>query len=168
MNTKEKILNVIFALLLLCLIIFCLDEWSSLDIKSEWLKKLIYRNLIISPIVLLFINKWALNKAKKISILALSCLIIVATLYLGIFNFIFPPSAWKTQTVIYKYKNSKNKTIEYQMQNIGARGYNKRTVKVQYFLLKTFMITDADYRSDDDADWIKVNVDKNELGLKGI
>lgn len=58
------------------------------------------------------------------------------------------------------------KTVEFQMQDIGALGYNKRTVEVIY-LTPLFMLTsevpcDIDKRDE----WIKVDKDINELNLK--
>ncbi|MBN9294545.1 MAG: hypothetical protein J0G96_11260 [Flavobacteriia bacterium] len=52
------------------------------------------------------------------------------------------------------------------MQDIGTRGYNNRTVEVIY-LTPLFMLTkevpnDIDKR----VEWIKVEKDVNELGLK--
>lgn len=57
------------------------------------------------------------------------------------------------------------KKVEFQMQDIGALGYNKRTVEVIY-LTPLFMLTsevpkDIDKR----VEWIKVEKDVNELKL---
>ena len=58
------------------------------------------------------------------------------------------------------------KAVEFQMQDVGALGYNKRTVEV-FYLTPFFMITsevpnDIDKR----VEWIKVDKEVNELGLK--
>lgn len=52
------------------------------------------------------------------------------------------------------------------MQDIGALGYNERTVEV-FYLTPLFMIT-SEVPSDIDmrVEWIKVDKDVNELGLK--
>lgn len=52
------------------------------------------------------------------------------------------------------------------MQDVGALGYNKRTVEV-FYLTPLFMITsevpnDIDKR----VEWVKADKDVNELGLK--
>lgn len=52
------------------------------------------------------------------------------------------------------------------MQDIGARGYNKRTVEVIYltplFILTSEVPADIDKR----VEWIRVDKDINELELK--
>lgn len=52
------------------------------------------------------------------------------------------------------------------MQDMGALGYHKRTVEV-FYLTPYFMITsevpnDIDKR----VEWVRVDIDVNELGLK--
>jgi len=53
------------------------------------------------------------------------------------------------------------------MQDVGAFGYNKRTVEV-FYLTPLFMIT-GEIPNDEEKriDWIKVDKYVNELGLKG-
>lgn len=73
---------------------------------------------------------------------------------------------WETQTILYKHGHFKNKTIEFQMQDKGSLGYNRRIVKV------TRITGFLDYVSPIDISkislpWIKVNIHVNELGLKG-
>ncbi|MBU1719094.1 MAG: hypothetical protein KKA07_08465 [Bacteroidetes bacterium] len=52
------------------------------------------------------------------------------------------------------------------MQDIGAFGYNKRTVEVIYqtdlFMIVSPVETDIDER----VEWLKIDKDVNELGLK--
>ena len=52
------------------------------------------------------------------------------------------------------------------MQDIGALGYNKRTVEVIYltdlFMIVKPVIDDINQR----VEWIKVNQEINELGIK--
>lgn len=52
------------------------------------------------------------------------------------------------------------------MQDVGASGYNKRTVEVIY--LTPFFIITNEVSSDIDkrVEWIKVDKEINELGLK--
>jgi len=52
------------------------------------------------------------------------------------------------------------------MQDVGALGYNNRTVEV-FYLTPFFMIT-SEVPSDIDkrVEWVKVDKDVNELGLK--
>ena len=93
---------------------------------------------------------------------ALAALILIA----GLTKIIFASSAWRTQTVLYENSHFKFKKIEFQMQDKDALGYNKRTVEVIY-LTKFFMIaTAAPADIAQRSEWIKVEMDVNELKLK--
>lgn len=77
---------------------------------------------------------------------------------------------WKTQTVIYQNKNSSNRTIEFQLQDKGALGYNRRTVdrfKITFFLSWTKRLSESEVSHADPLKWEKMNVEKNEQELKG-
>jgi hypothetical protein len=79
---------------------------------------------------------------------------------------LFSSGAWRTQTILFQNGHLSFKTVEFQMQDIGALGYNKRTVEVIYltplFMLTSEVPNDIDKR----VEWIKVERDVNELGLK--
>ena len=52
------------------------------------------------------------------------------------------------------------------MQDVGAMGYNKRTVEVIY-LTNLFMITgEVPKDIDQSIEWVKVNKEINEIGIK--
>lgn len=52
------------------------------------------------------------------------------------------------------------------MQDTGAFGYNTRTVEV-YYITPLFMIVHKPKQEYiNDAEWIKVNEDVNEMGLR--
>ncbi len=81
-------------------------------------------------------------------------------------NFLFTTGAWRTQTILYQNGNLSFKTVEFQMQDVGALGYNKRTVEV-FYLTPLFMITSEVPNSiDKKVGWVKVDKDVNELELK--
>jgi hypothetical protein len=77
---------------------------------------------------------------------------------------------WKTQTILYQSRHSANRVIVFQLQDVGALGYNKRTVD------KTELIPGVSWFNkvyatplaipQDSMDWRKVDIDQNELGLK--
>lgn len=73
---------------------------------------------------------------------------------------------WKTQTIIYEHGHLKNKTIEFQMQDKGALGYNRRIVEVTRINGFIEYVAPID-TSKVSLPWIKVNKDINEIGLKG-
>ncbi|MCB9360641.1 MAG: hypothetical protein H6587_03310 [Flavobacteriales bacterium] len=74
---------------------------------------------------------------------------------------------WKTQTVYYQNNNFTNRTIEFQMQDIGAFGYNRRTI--DKFKLLPFLewTKEIELKEVDTLNWKKVDIYKNELKLKG-
>lgn len=73
--------------------------------------------------------------------------------------------AWRTQKILYQNEHFRFKTVEFQMQDIGARGYNERTVEVIY-LTPVFMLTSEPHKSvDKRIEWVKVDKEVNELGL---
>lgn len=80
---------------------------------------------------------------------------------------------WETQTILYQSRHSSNRVIVFQMQDVGALGYNKRTVDktelipgVSWFNKVYATPLDIPQNSRDSLDWRKVDIDQNELGLK--
>jgi hypothetical protein len=75
-------------------------------------------------------------------------------------------SPYKTQTVMYRSKTNPDIRIEFQMQDIGAFGYNERIIKISpgYFFDST---QEIDVKEIDTLNWAKVDEYVNELGLKG-
>lgn len=81
-------------------------------------------------------------------------------------DIIFSSSAWNTQKVIYQNGHLNFKKVEFQMQDNGAFGYNRRTVEVIY-LTDLFMIVDSvDKDIDRRPEWTKIDKEVNELGLR--
>lgn len=87
-------------------------------------------------------------------------------LVIGPMKILFSIGTWRTQTILYQNGHLSFKTVEFQMQDIGALGYNRRTVEVIYltplFILTSEVPNDIDKR----VEWVKVDKDVNELGLK--
>ena len=78
----------------------------------------------------------------------------------------FSSSAWRTQKILYQNGHLNNKRVEFQMQDVGALGYNKRTVEVTY-LTGLFMIVEpVENNIGERVEWVKVDKEVNELGLK--
>ena len=81
----------------------------------------------------------------------------------GIIATLFSATSWKTQTIIYQNKFDDSKKVEFQMLDIGALGYQRRIVEVNY-------ITDWFFISKEEgiynSDWKKINKEVNELELK--
>lgn len=79
---------------------------------------------------------------------------------------LFSSEAWRTQKVLYQNKHFSFKKVEFQMQDVGALGYNRRTVEVIY-LTPLFMLTSEVPKDlDEQIEWLKVENDENEFRLK--
>lgn len=165
--TKRHISTLLNGLYIGFVALFLLDAATSFDIKSQPIKSVVYYGLIaFSPIVFVWHMYWPASWLKKLVGVALPLLSILLILIAGPTKIIFASSAWRTQTVLYENSHFKFKKIEYQMQDKGALGYNKRTVEVIY-LTKFFMIAGpAPADVGKHAEWVKVDRDVNELGLK--
>lgn len=161
-----KAISIAINLLYITLVLlFFIDRYTIIEIKIQWLKSLVYLGIAIGiPIILIWNYKSLSNRTGKI---VGSIIPVLMTLYIIAINplsLMFLASAWHTQTI--DYKNANGKRIEYQMQDTGAFGYNTRTVEV-YYITPLFMIVHKPKRKHiNDAEWIKVNEDVNEMGLR--
>ncbi|MFN3405871.1 MAG: hypothetical protein ACK40G_17385 [Cytophagaceae bacterium] len=91
----------------------------------------------------------------------------VIVLLIFVIDFITWGGGYKTQDILFRNKRFSNIRIEFQMEDIGAFGYNRRTVKVVQLtpLLRWTTYTEID--KIDMNEWIKVDEYVNELELKG-
>jgi hypothetical protein len=159
-----KILNIIYGL---AVVLFLLDSLTSFDIKSQSIKSFVYFGLLIGTPLTLIWNAWAIKSRNgKIIGTVFPSIVLTLILVAGPMKILFSTGAWRTQTILYQNGHLSFKTVEFQMQDIGALGYNKRTVEV-FYLTPIFMTTsevsnDIDIR----VEWVKVDKEVNELGLK--
>ena len=164
MTRTTKILNIIYGL---TVVLFLFDCLASFDIKSQGLKTFVYNGLLIgTPLTLIWNAMTIKAKNRKIIWSILPTVILIMILIDGPMKILFSTGAWRTQTIIYQNGHLSFKTVEFQMQDVGALGYNKRKVEV-FYLTPLFMITsevptDIDKR----VEWVKVDKDVNELELK--
>lgn len=167
MMLKTKLLKIVKVLYILIIALFLLDHLDSFDIKSQGIKSFIYYStLLITPLLFIYYLIQVISKQRHVFIALLVGLVMVSIIIIGPMKIIFSSSSWKTQNIVYKHGHLNFKTVEYQMQDIGAFGYNKRTVEVLYltpwFTIISPVINDIDKR----VEWIRVDEDINELGLK--
>ena len=140
---------------------------TSFDIKSQSIKSFVYFGLLIGTPLTLIWNAWAIKSRNgKIIGTVFPSIVLTLILVAGPMKILFSTGAWRTQTILYQNGHLSFKTVEFQMQDIGALGYNKRTVEV-FYLTPIFMTTsevsnDIDIR----VEWVKVDKEVNELGLK--
>jgi len=164
LTRTTKILNIIYGL---TVVLFLLDSFTSLDIKSQTLKSFVSFGLLIgTPLTLIWNTLTIKTTSRKIIWNILPTVILIMILIDGPMKFLFSTGAWRTQTILYQNGHLSFKTVEFQMQDVGALGYNKRTVEV-FYLTPLFMITSkVPNNIDKRVEWVKVDKEINELGLK--
>lgn len=147
--------------------LFLLDSITSFEIKSQAVKTFVYFGVLIgTPLILIWDLLVIKNKKTKILGAVFPTIVLILILIVGPLKILFSTGAWQTQTILYQNGHLSFKTVEFQMQNIGNLGYNKRTVEVIY-LTPLFIITrEAPIDIDKRVEWIKIDREVNEMGLK--
>ena len=84
----------------------------------------------------------------------------------GPLNFLNAASTWKTQEIIYQNAHFSNKKVEFQMQDLGALGYKRRTVELLYLTDLFMIVSPVEKDIDNSVEWLKVDQEINELLLK--
>lgn len=164
MSRITKILNIIYCL---TVVLFLLDSLTSFDIKNQAVKSFVYFGILIETPLILIWNALAFKTTKrKIIGTILPTIILTMILIVGPMKFLFSTGAWQTQIILYQNEHFSFKKIEFQMQDVGALGYNNRTVEV-FYLTPLFMFTsEVPNNIDKKVEWVKVENDFNELELK--
>lgn len=163
-NLATYVLNILYGIIIL---LFFLDGFTGFDIKAQAIKTFVYVGLLVGSPVMLVWNFFVLKAIFKRVIWTLfPTIILTLVLVVGPMKILFSTGTWRTQTILYQNGHLSFKTVEFQMQDIGALGYNRRTVEVIYltplFILTSEVPNDIDKR----VEWVKVDKDVNELGLK--
>ena len=81
-------------------------------------------------------------------------------------SILFSAGAWRTQEILYQNAHISSKKVEFQMQDKGALGYNKRTVEVTYLTSLFTISRPVNSNTAKSLEWIRVDKDVNELRLK--
>jgi hypothetical protein len=116
-------LNIVYAVIVL---LFALDLFSVLEIKSQVVKSSVYFGFIVSVPLMLVWNSINIKTTKqKTMVLIVPILSLIFTILVNPFNIIWFSGAWKTQTTLYRNGHFGFKTIEFQLKDIGAMGYKK-------------------------------------------
>ncbi|NVK73282.1 MAG: hypothetical protein HWE24_07370 [Oceanospirillaceae bacterium] len=157
-------LNGIF---ILTILLFVLDTQTPIDIKSQPIKSFTYYGFLVLTPIVLFWNLWVFKSLKsKLLGSALPVLAAVWIYIIGPMKIVFSSSAWRTQKVIYQNEHLSSKKIEFQMQDVGAFGYNRRTVEVTYLTDLFMIVRPAEIDVDENDDWVRIDQEVNELELK--
>lgn len=73
---------------------------------------------------------------------------------------------FRTQTILFRDKADTDHRVEYQMQDVGALGFNKQIVEVRPFLFVFETSIPFDSTAHSSTDWIRVDEEVNELGIR--
>lgn len=164
MKRINNILNTIYGLLV---VFYLLDSLSTFEIKSQVIKTFIYFGFLFgTPVILIWNLFFIEKKAKRIFLTVFPTIILSLIIIVGPMKILFSTGAWRTQTILYQNRHLSFKTVEFQMRNLGARGYNKQTVEVFYLTSFFMIISEVPNDIDKRIEWDKVDKDVNELGLK--
>jgi len=159
-----RLLNMLYCVIV---VLFFLDGFTGFEIKAQAIKTFVYIGLLVGSPVMLVWNFFVLKAIFKRVIWTLfPAIMLVFMLIINPMKILFSSGSWHTQSILYQSRHSRDKTIEYQMQDIGALGYNERTVEVQYLTPYFMIVKVIPSRAPNVSDWIPVEKDVNELGLK--
>jgi hypothetical protein len=144
-----------------------LDGLTYLEIKNQLLKYSIYYGLLLgTPLTLIWNFLVIKSKTKRIIWTIVPSIILILILVINPVKIFFSSGIWMTQTIIYKHGHLSFRTIEFQIQDKGALGFNKRTVEVLY-LTDLFMITsEVPNNIEKKLEWFRVDMNVNENGFK--
>ena len=166
---KSNMLNKLRITFYLILLLFLVDVFEIFQTKVGILKALIYCGVLLMPIPLLVMEfkrslKWTEAFLRK----GIPILVMVLLAYLDPLKVILNMGAWKTQTILLVDKNWNNHKVEFQLKDIGAFGYSKRTVEVVYYSKYFYVAKSSNYETKNNlgTEWIKVDETLNEMELK--
>ena len=167
MKTKKYISRLLNLVFIMVFVLFVLDAFTSFEIKNQTIKSFSYFGLmLLSPLVLFWNLRHHKTRKSKLAGSMLPILSFIVIITIGPQKIIASSPAWKTQTVIYQNGHLSFYKVEFQMQDLGALGYNKRKVEVTY-LTDLFMIVEPVQNDiDKRVEWVKVDKEINELGIK--
>ena len=167
MTKKIHISILINGIFILTVLLFVLDGWTAFEIKSPVIKSFTYLGIIIlAPPTLI----WNMRRLESGKWKALSSIlpvgVLVTILIIGPLKIASASSAWRTQTIVYESGHLDFRKVEFQMQDVGAFGYNKRTVEVIYLTDWFMIVGPVEEGIEERVEWTRVDKDINELGLK--
>jgi hypothetical protein len=164
MKVLTPILNLAYGLLV---ILFVLDFKTRFDIVNQDIKQIIYYGMIVATPVILVWNIISIKffKGKTFWIMFPSILLIIL-LFIGPMSIVFNSGAWQTQTILYEHVNSHRSRVEFQMRDVGALGFQKRTVEVRDLTRFLIVTKEIDDDFNPEKDWVRVDKEVNQLEIK--
>lgn len=155
---NKSLFKLLYGIYHLMILLFVLDGFTSVEIKSQAIKFFVYLGILLLTPVLILLNLFLL-KSGKWKLLSLFVLIVtmVGIIKIGPIKLVFASAAWQTQTVLYQHSHLQAKKVESQWQDVGALGYNRRTVEVIYFTPLFMIVSPVDKKIESQVEWIKVD-----------
>ena len=144
--------------------LLALDLYSSIEISSNLVRNIICYYLVWLALPLCIIN-WLREKVWA------RPLWMILPIMGGVFtlqpsNFFRGFDKWKTQTIEYRHYENSKRYIAFQMLDIGL-SRKRRKVEIRYLGPLFVKVKPASLNYESSTDWIEVNEDINEMGLKG-
>jgi hypothetical protein len=165
--TAKTIAKIIHFLYVTVIALFLLDRLTNVEIKCQFIKSFVYLGVLIgTPIILLWNVFYLKSVRKKIFGMVLPALVLIPILIGGPLKILFSSGIWRTQTILYQNGHLSFYKIESQLQDIGAFGYHRRTVKVLYLTPLFMIISPVPQDIDKHVEWVKADKEVNELDLK--
>lgn len=171
MRIEKKLLILANCLYCLLVLLSLLDLFQWLEIKGDKLQGFIRGGAILPIVPLTVSNLLVFRKSNwkylglLPQILVICCICFVIS-QIGFYGYLFSSGTYHTQRVLYKNVDSEAQTIEFQLKDTGALGYDERVVEVTYFTPWFMLIKEIDPDKMPGKEWIKVDKDVNELDLK--
>lgn len=147
-----------FIIILLLLTIFLFDVFGTLDVRSGLTRQVFYGLvLVVIPcLTLYYAVKGLFSESKD----WLALIVVFASISVAIVGIIFTlflaPYGWETYSVVYEHNHLSFKKIEFQMKDVGAKGFQRRTVEVIYLTPLFMIVHPIDEEAVDTLEWRKL------------
>jgi len=152
----------LFGLFGVSTILILLEHFINLEINNS--KVLLFIMFVSASSFIVILGRIILKQEHRKFILLTSLVVGLLCAAVGFFT---QNDNWKTQVILYQNLHLATRTVEFQMQDLGAFGYRKRTVERIKIIPFFDWIKEVRTSQLDKLTWKRLNQDVNELGLKG-
>lgn len=140
--------------------------FTNLEFNDRWLELLSIFIFTTGFPFVFFLN--TSNSFTRKSLLISSFVLLGMTaMILRFQEFFYFGDGYKTQTVMYRLKSNPETRVEFQMEDVGAFGYNRRTVEITPCFYFFSRLREVDENAVYPAKWRYVDEEVNEIGFKG-
>ncbi len=153
-------------------ILYIFFLFSTTLLLFEWLTPFyINYSMVLDIIIFIFLSTSGIILGYFLLNLKSTRFILATLLLSGVFSFLKHflvwRSDWKTQTILYQNIHQDKRTIDFQMDNMDTRDIDRRIIDRLRICRFIDWIEKVDETHIDTLIWKKVDIDVNELGLKG-